>query len=281
MQAWLCGGSLEIHPCSRVGHVFRKRTPLRWPFKGKNAILRNVVRVARVWLDEYIELFYSQIGEDKRVKCAQTVLLIFILFIAALNACLTTQSWDVGNLTSRMSLKSSLNCKPFSWYLDNIAFDKLAPRNALARGEIRNLYKNPKDSYQYCLDVDGYNKLGTGQKKIGLYPCHESGGAQNWHFLRNGQIRKDMGGCLHAEFDASDLVVLKSCDKEEVRQQWIYFPEVNTIFDDQNRTYVFSGCIFCNSENLCSCIRFTGTFIEDEMATTSRNPGGLPDGIKV
>lgn len=126
-----------------------------------------------------------------------------------------------------MNLKARLNCKPFKWYLDNVAFDKLTPRDALSRGQIQNAYLNPGGGYRYCLDADGSNKLGKRQNKtVQLIPCHGAGGAQNWFFLRNGQIMKDMGGCLHAGFNSSNHVVLKQCDLTDIRQQWAYFPEV-------------------------------------------------------
>lgn len=58
-QVWMCGGQLEIVPCSRVGHVFRKYTsPYKFP-KGTGATLaKNFNRLAEVWLDEYKEIYY-------------------------------------------------------------------------------------------------------------------------------------------------------------------------------------------------------------------------------
>lgn len=48
----MCGGVLEIIPCSRVGHIFRRRRPYGGP-GGQDSLLRNSLRVAHVWMDEY------------------------------------------------------------------------------------------------------------------------------------------------------------------------------------------------------------------------------------
>lgn len=48
----MCGGNLALIPCSRVGHVFRKSRPYGSP-DGKDTMLRNSLRVAYVWMDDY------------------------------------------------------------------------------------------------------------------------------------------------------------------------------------------------------------------------------------
>ena len=57
-RIWMCGGSLEIIPCSRVGHVFRHRRPYGSP-TGDDTMLYNSLRVAHVWMDEFKVYFQN------------------------------------------------------------------------------------------------------------------------------------------------------------------------------------------------------------------------------
>jgi polypeptide N-acetylgalactosaminyltransferase len=51
-RAWQCGGSIELLPCSRIGHVFRKRRPYGSP-TGDDTMIKNSLRLANVWMDDY------------------------------------------------------------------------------------------------------------------------------------------------------------------------------------------------------------------------------------
>lgn len=61
-QVWQCGGSLEIHPCSHVGHVFPKKAPYARP-----NFLQNTVRAAEVWMDSYKLHFYNRNPAARKV----------------------------------------------------------------------------------------------------------------------------------------------------------------------------------------------------------------------
>ncbi|CAI9155989.1 unnamed protein product [Rangifer tarandus platyrhynchus] len=102
-KVWMCGGEIEIIPCSRVGHIFRNDNPYSFPKDRMKTVERNLVRVAEVWLDEYKELFYGH-GDH-----------------------LIDQGLDVGNLTQQQELRKKLKCKSFKWYLENVFPDLKAP----------------------------------------------------------------------------------------------------------------------------------------------------------
>ena len=93
-RIWMCGGNLEIIPCSRVGHVFRKRRPYGANSAGEDSMVRNSLRVAHVWMDDFIENYF------KVNPKARTM--------------------EYGNVSPRIDLRKRLGCKSFQWYLDNI-----------------------------------------------------------------------------------------------------------------------------------------------------------------
>lgn len=104
-KIWMCGGEIEIIPCSRVGHIFRGQNPYKFPKDRQKTVERNLARVAEVWLDEYKDLFYGHGYHhllDKKVI-------------------------DIGNLTEQIELRKKLKCKSFKWYLDNVYEDMVAP----------------------------------------------------------------------------------------------------------------------------------------------------------
>lgn len=190
-KTWMCGGSLEIVPCSHVGHIFRKRSPYKWR-TGVNVIKRNSVRLAEVWMDEYAQYYYQRIGNDKG---------------------------DYGDVTSRKKLREELGCKSFRWYLDNIYPELFVPGDAVASGEVRNMgYGN-----RTCLDAPGGKR--NLRKPVGLYPCHNQGGNQYWMLSKTGEIRRDEA-CLDY---AGDDVVLYPCHGSRGNQYWNYSDDTHLL----------------------------------------------------
>jgi polypeptide N-acetylgalactosaminyltransferase len=110
-KTWMCGGNIEIVPCSHVGHVFRKKSPYEWR-EDEDVLRKNILRVANVWMDDYIK-FYKYAAGFEIV--------------------------DFGNISDRIELRKKLECRDFKWYLTKVYPERSIPSDGLAYGEIRNL----------------------------------------------------------------------------------------------------------------------------------------------
>ncbi|XP_018011031.1 putative polypeptide N-acetylgalactosaminyltransferase 9 isoform X2 [Hyalella azteca] len=186
-KTWMCGGTLEIVPCSHVGHIFRKRSPYKWR-TGVNVLKKNSIRLAEVWLDEYKKYYYERIGYDLG---------------------------NYGDVSDRKALRERLGCKSFKWYLDNVYPELFVPGEAVASGEVRNFGLGGGT----CLDSPA--RRANMHKAVGLYPCHKQGGNQYWMLSKEGEIRRDEA-CL--DFAGTD-VILYPCHGSKGNQYWEYTPE--------------------------------------------------------
>jgi polypeptide N-acetylgalactosaminyltransferase len=111
-RLWQCGGTIEISPCSHVGHLFRKSSPYTFP-GGVNEILnRNLARVADVWMDQWKEFYFkfNHNANDMRNSL---------------------------NTTERISLRKNLECKPFTWYLQHVWKENFFPAKNRFFGRIQ------------------------------------------------------------------------------------------------------------------------------------------------
>uniref|UniRef100_A0A8C1H7R4 Polypeptide N-acetylgalactosaminyltransferase n=1 Tax=Cyprinus carpio carpio TaxID=630221 RepID=A0A8C1H7R4_CYPCA len=186
-RVWQCGGQLEIIPCSVVGHVFRTKSPHTFP-KGTEVITRNQVRLAEVWMDDYKLIYYRRSqSADKMAK-----------------------DKNYGDISDRLKLRETLQCKNFSWYLTNVYPEAFVPDLTPVKfGALKNM------GAQQCLDVGESN---NGGKPVIMYVCHNMGGNQL---------------CLHAspypEPVKIELCTLKGKGSSLTPEQEWVFTEVSVV----------------------------------------------------
>ncbi|XP_074650441.1 putative N-acetylgalactosaminyltransferase 9 [Tubulanus polymorphus] len=110
IRVWLCGGAVNIIPCSRVGHVYRVKPSWNWK-NGNYGYGKNLVRLAEVWFEDYKSLVYLYRPDLKEI--------------------------NAGNLTNQLRLKNKLNCKKFKWFLKNVVpFQYVTTEHSTAYGQI-------------------------------------------------------------------------------------------------------------------------------------------------
>ncbi|XP_067649336.1 polypeptide N-acetylgalactosaminyltransferase 1-like [Haliotis asinina] len=220
-RIWMCGGSIELIPCSVVGHIFRSRNPNSG---GANSgkWTRNTLRTAVVWLDEY-KHFYSRVSGRKLV--------------------------NYGDVSARLQLRQRLQCRSFQWYLENVYTTAFLPKRATLSGLIHSnnnasfcihgeydqmnrlvlirkcekkyfhnqvFYVMPNDELRLisnCMDI--------GKGRPILYPCHRMKGNQDIRYTKNRTIYHPPSNTCLTWSKESDKPDFRGCDGG-TRQEWFW-----------------------------------------------------------
>lgn len=193
-RIWQCGGSIEIVPCSHVGHLFRKSSPYTFPGGVGDILYSNLARVAMVWMDEWADFYFKYNPEARKAKERQ-------------------------NVTERIQLRKRLNCKSFEWYLDNIWPEHFFPKSDRFFGRIKNVEANE------CL-IKPLGK-GTLNQPMGGAKLNECLKDENliemFVFTPKGTIMTDESVCLDAPEKAQgDTKARIMACSGFPRQNWTY-----------------------------------------------------------
>uniref|UniRef100_A0A8C5WEB2 Polypeptide N-acetylgalactosaminyltransferase n=1 Tax=Leptobrachium leishanense TaxID=445787 RepID=A0A8C5WEB2_9ANUR len=205
-RIWMCGGSLLIVPCSRVGHIFRKRRPYGSP-GGHDTMAHNSLRLAHVWMDDYKEQYFALRPE--------------------------LRSRDFGDISERVALRKRLQCKSFKWYLDNIYPEmQVSGPNAkapppvfvnrgakrpkiLQRGRLINVQTNR------CLVAQGHPSQKGGL--VVAKECDFNDSEQLWSYNEEHELILSNLLCLDmSETRSSDPPRLMKCHGSGGSQQWVF-----------------------------------------------------------
>lgn len=182
-KIWMCGGEIEIIPCSRVGHIFRGQNPYKFPKDRQKTVERNLARVAEVWLDEYKDLFYGHGYHHLRDR----------------------KAINIGNLTDQIELRKKLKCKSFQWYLDNV-YPDMKPPLVQAEGLVFNR---------------GLRKCLTLQKgSLSFDTCDLSSQSQHFNYTWMRHVRQqDL--CIAPHGNGSGFA-LQLCDNAVPEHRWLH-----------------------------------------------------------
>ncbi|XP_072009785.1 polypeptide N-acetylgalactosaminyltransferase 15 [Engystomops pustulosus] len=228
IRVWLCGGSVEIVPCSRVGHLLQNQT---YSTIQNKTLLRNKIRIAEVWLDSYKDIFYHSIGKE-----------------------LVTKPIEMSDVTELKQLRQRLGCKAFTWFLSNVdpamntthsvqpssgqllnsgfglcvqySYNKIIQLTELTRCDDRSnqviVYYNKKIKLKandsLCLDV----------RNDEVFPGNCTNDVSTWDFNEAGSvIHLPTGKCMEPEKTQTGniLIYIKPCTYGQRNQIWEIKPK--------------------------------------------------------
>ncbi|XP_046568384.1 polypeptide N-acetylgalactosaminyltransferase 5-like [Haliotis rubra] len=185
-KTWMCGGEMEIIPCSHVGHMFRNMPPWSWGKGGDTDRLhKNCLRVSEVWMDEYKTLHHERIYN---------------------------RQLDFGDVSDRKALRKSLQCRSFDWYVKNVYPELYIFTGGSAIGRISNMAV-PERCVQTPIHHMDFGR------HVATDICSHYSLIQHFTLTKEATIRRD-DGCL--DFDNMQGLIVTSCTDA---QGWQYTAE--------------------------------------------------------
>uniref|UniRef100_A0ABM5GP58 Polypeptide N-acetylgalactosaminyltransferase 15 n=1 Tax=Pogona vitticeps TaxID=103695 RepID=A0ABM5GP58_9SAUR len=162
IKAWLCGGSVEILPCSRVGHVYHAGMPDN--FLNEEAVERNKIRIAETWLDSFKYLFYKH---NKKAS-----------LITKLKSRELTEKLSY---TEHVQQQTGLGCKHFQWFIANV-YPELHPvqHKPSSSGKMYNI------GVGLCAEYRSERQTAGGL--IDLSPCSDSINQVSFVYISNSYL---------------------------------------------------------------------------------------------
>jgi polypeptide N-acetylgalactosaminyltransferase len=213
-RVWMCHGQILILPCSRVGHVFRKRRP--YGTVGKDdTMIRNSLRLAHVWMDDYIKYF--------------------------LDAQVSSRNIEFGDIEDRKELRRKLDCKSFKWYLDNVYPEQTLPGEKskidapkyqpwqLRKRNYTSSFMIRLANSTLCVTISG-DKDSSKWKKgstLELTPCLRVK-SQMWYETDKRELVFGMLLCLEVQGTTLSVPLLNKCHEMGGDQEWHFSKAVSS-----------------------------------------------------
>ena len=193
-KTWLCGGRLDVIPCSHVAHLDRHFEDRPYANVDDSPIV-NLLRVAEVWMDDCKRLVYF-FSEEYRTDPRITT------------------------VDEQLEIKKNLNCKPFSWYVENIIPNKFIP------DEDSKMYGRLRSGRNMNLCADNFNRNGMGLNSekeyafLGQYPCHSDLKYSQYFGLSYNHQLRDFYHCAEVSKGIPfDKILMKKCNGN-LNQMW-------------------------------------------------------------